>query len=112
MKFIYLISAMLIFFFAVSCAKKVSTASTEQKLIRTTAQCEMCKEKIETALHKIKGVKKAILNQENKLLAVTFANTQTEYSIICKAMTELGYDADDYKANEEAYEKLPACCKK
>ena len=67
------------------------------KINTPSVQCEMCKKKIEDYLKFEEGIVKSVVDfKQNKTTAI--ANT--------------GYDADDVKAEKEAYEKLPKCCKK
>jgi periplasmic mercuric ion binding protein len=85
---------------------------TEEVIIKTSAQCEMCKEKIEKEVLYEKGVKSAVLNLETNELKVEYKPEKTNPENIRKAIARVGYDADDVKADEKAYEKLPYCCKK
>ncbi|NJL12428.1 MAG: heavy-metal-associated domain-containing protein [Microscillaceae bacterium] len=80
--------------------------------IQTSAQCGMCKERIEKALLLEKGVKQATLNLENKALRIVFNGNQTNAAALRTAIAKTGYDADDVPAVSENYQKLPACCKK
>ncbi len=84
----------------------------EEIKIKTSAQCQMCKERIESGLSFEKGIKTAILNLEDKVLTVKFRTEKTDAEKIRKAVSKLGYDADNVAADPEAYESLPACCKK
>jgi hypothetical protein len=43
---------------------------------------------------------------------VTFVAERTNVENIKAAIANAGYDADDVKADAEAYKKLPKCCKK
>ena len=88
------------------------TKKTEEIQIKTSAQCEMCKEKIENTLRFEKGIKFAELNLENQLITIKYSITKTNPENIKKAIAAIGYDADEIKAEKEAYEKLPLCCKK
>ena len=80
--------------------------------IKTSAQCEMCKEKIETRLIETKGVKSAVLDMTNKVVSVKYNTAKTDPEKIRKVITGLGYDADEMKADESVYKTLPGCCKK
>lgn len=80
--------------------------------IKTSAQCSMCKETIEKAMAFEKGVVKANLDVETKVLSVTYKTAKTSPETIRKAVSAVGYDADDVKADEKAYSKLADCCKK
>ncbi len=81
-------------------------------IIQTSAQCEMCKETIEKALAYEKGVVSFELNMETKKVSLKYKSKKTSPEKIRKALSEIGYDADDVMANKKAYSKLPNCCKK
>ena len=87
-------------------------AQDEVVEIQTSAQCEMCKERIETNLAFEKGIKEVILDMDTKKLSVTYKSSKTDLNTIKNFIAGLGYDADDIKANTKAYKKLPMCCKK
>lgn len=79
--------------------------------IQTSAECNQCKTRLEEKLTYTKGVKFAELDLETKIIVVGYSEKKISKDEIKKIISELGYDADDVKANPEAYEKLPACCK-
>ena len=79
--------------------------------IQTTAECEMCKERIEQAMYYHKGVKLAELALPSKVLTVKYKQDKTSAEAIRKAISDLGYAADELKADKEAYDALPHCCK-
>ena len=80
--------------------------------IKTSSQCDMCKERIEEALAFEKGVKKAELDVETQICTVAYKKGKTTPEKIRKAISRVGYDADDVPADPRAYSKLDACCKK
>lgn len=80
--------------------------------IQTSAQCEMCKTRIEETLAFEKGVKTSELDMESKIVKVIYNPDKTTPGKIRKAISLAGYDADDIPADQKAYNKLPACCKK
>ncbi len=84
----------------------------ENVKIKTSAQCEMCKKRIEDRLNNEKGVKWVNLDLATKYVEVRYDSKKTSVDKIRKAISEVGYDADSVKANEEAYSKLPGCCRK
>jgi mercuric ion binding protein len=87
--------------------KKSDTVS-----IKTSAVCDMCKERIEGALAFEKGVKSATLDLETKMAVVVFNPSKTTPEKLRITISKLGYDADEVPANQKAYDSLPACCKK
>ena len=86
--------------------------STEEVKIQTSAVCGMCKERIEHDLAFEKGVKSVSLDNETKVVTVGYSPSKTTPDKIRLAISKIGYDADDVKADPEAYAKLPGCCKK
>lgn len=83
----------------------------EEVQIKTNAICHECKERLEDAVYLIKGVKKANLDLETKIMTVEFKTNKTNVDEIKQAIVNTGYDADDLKANTEARGELPFCCK-
>ena len=80
--------------------------------IKTSAECGMCKKTIEKELAYVKGVKKANLDVESKVVTVVYNPKKTSPEKIKAAIAKCGYDADEVNADSKAYENLPACCKK
>jgi copper chaperone CopZ len=93
-------------------ANVMAQKNAEEIKIQTSAQCEMCKTRIETAMAYEKGVSKSDLNLEDKVLTVTYKSGKTTPEKIRKAINALGYDADETLADPKAYAALPPCCKK
>ncbi len=85
---------------------------TETIKIKTTAQCDMCKERLEKAFAYEKGVKSSHLDVETAVFTVEYFPTKTTPEKLKEAVTKVGYDADDLPANEKAYNNLPNCCQK
>lgn len=103
----------LIFIFAISLQSFAQKQSKiEQVNIKTSAVCEKCKEKIESNLSFEKGVKNVELNIETKIVTVKYNPDKTDPDKIRKAISKLGYDADDIKSDCKAHENLAQCCKK
>jgi copper chaperone CopZ len=87
-------------------------ATTAEIKIKTSATCSMCKTTIEKYLAFEKGVKKSSLDVDSKILTVIYNPQKTTPEKIRLAVSKSGYDADEIKANEKAYNKLDDCCKK
>lgn len=86
--------------------------ATEEVKIKTSAVCGMCKATLEKGLAYEKGVQKAVLDENTKILTITFSPEKTTVAKLKKAVNDLGYDADDQPATPRSYDKLDACCKK
>ncbi len=77
-----------------------------------SAQCEICEKTLNKALKKVAGVEKYKVDIEGKVIHINYDRNATTIAKIEKAITSAGYDANDKKANPEAYDKLDNCCKK
>lgn len=82
------------------------------KISTPTVQCDMCKNKIETYLKRIDGLTFVNVNPKKKETTVKFLSDRTNIEEIKTAIANSGYDADEITATEDAYKRLPACCKK
>ena len=88
------------------------TKKTETIVIKTSTQCGMCKERVEKAMAYEKGVIKSNLDVEKAEFTITYKPTKTSPEKIRKSISNLGYDADNVKANQKAHDNLPNCCQK
>jgi copper chaperone CopZ len=75
-------------------------------------ECDDCGFNIDTHIRKLKGVRKVTIKPEEKSVEVTFRSDKTTPEEIRIALSKAGFDADDVKADPEAYAKLDGCCKK
>ena len=73
--------------------------------------CKMCKERIEKASIKTKGVKSAVWNVETHQLSLIFDERKTNIEAIKNKILAAGHDVEDLKATDEAYNKLHHCCR-
>lgn len=80
--------------------------------IQTSAICGMCKDRIEGDLAFKRGVRKVELDSETKIVTIEFRKNHTDKEQLKKAITKIGYDADDMPADQKAHDRLPACCQK
>lgn len=87
--------------------------AVQKVVIKTpTVQCEMCKDKIEKYITREPGVTAVKVDYKKKTTTVTFITDRNNIEQLKTAIANAGYDADDVTADEEAYKKLPKCCKK
>lgn len=73
--------------------------------------CETCGERFNKTLLREKGVQMVDLDEEKMTIKVVFNSKKTDLDKIKVAISKLGYDADDLKADPIAYEGLDNCCK-
>ena len=71
----------------------------------------MCKSIIEKATESIDGVKYARWDSKKGLMKVKFLSDKTNLKEIQKAIANVGYDTELYRANDEVYNNLHYCCK-
>ncbi len=103
-----LILICLLAFFGTSWAQE---SKTKTVVIHTSAECGQCKERIEETLNYTKGVVFAELDVATKQVTIKYNSKKTDVAKLRKAINDIGYDADDQKAEQAAVDKLPACCK-
>lgn len=89
----------------------VSFAQTKTETIKVAGECGMCKKKIEAAA-KEAGATYALWNTDSKVITVKYNNnSSTNKAKIEQAIAGVGYDTQNVKASNEAYNKLHECCK-
>ena len=73
--------------------------------------CTMCKNRIEKACFKIKGVKSANWNVETHELQLIYNEEKTNLNEIHNSIAAVGHDTKELKATDEAYATVHPCCK-
>jgi cation transport ATPase len=73
--------------------------------------CGMCKERIEKAAIKTKGVKSAVWNKDTHELRLIYDARKTNLDSISKNIADVGHDTKLYKATDEAYDSVDDCCR-
>lgn len=107
---------MALFFAQISLAQ--NRTKNDKAIIKTNIycdhckQCETCGKNFQANMLKIKGVKMYELDDKNMTITVYYNGKKTDLPTIKTAISNLGYNADEVKANLEAYENLDGCCKK
>lgn len=106
----------LIMLFLLVAGTEATAQNVDSKLetftIKTSAVCQQCKDRLEHDMAFEKGVRSVTLDLETKELTVTFKRGKNTKENLKKAVTKIGYDADDLVADQKAYDALPTCCKK
>lgn len=88
----------------------VTTPTTQTAQFQVWGNCGMCKKTIEKAAQKTVGVEKAEWNVETHQFVVTFDPAKTSVEKVHQAIAAAGYDTDQVKGDDTAYNKLHACC--
>ncbi len=83
---------------------------TKTENFKVYGNCGMCESRIEKAA-KIIGVTKVNWNDKTQMMTVVYDPSKTTLDKIQKSIAAVGHDTDKEKASEEAYKKLPGCCK-
>ena len=94
-----------LFFTGVINAQKSKTV-----VFKTSAQCGMCKERIEEVMNFVPGVKYAELNLKDMSLEIKFSTKKITADELKKRVAAIGYTADDVEPKQEDVKKLPLCC--
>jgi cation transport ATPase len=89
-----------------------SSAKIDTVKIQTSAKCNDCKERLEHNISFEKGVKSVELDSDTKVLTIVYKKDKTSEEKLKKAVTKIGYDADEMPADQKAHDRLPACCQK
>lgn len=71
--------------------------------------CGMCKKNIEKSAMDA-GATYAFWNKKTKVLNVKFDPSSTSQEKIEQKIADKGYDTENMKASDEAYNKLEECC--
>jgi copper chaperone CopZ len=96
----------------------VGSSSAQVKPVQTAtiktpnALCEACKTRIESYLRRYDGVTFIDVNFHKGETKVKYLSDRIDIEQIKTALSNLGYDADDVPANDDAYKRLPKTCKK
>ena len=84
-------------------------AQAKTETLKVSGECGTCKKKIETAAKKA-GATYASWNVDSKELTVKYNSTSTNSAKIQKTIADAGYDTQDFKASDKAYNNLDDCC--
>ncbi|MCX7930436.1 MAG: cation transporter [Chlorobi bacterium] len=104
-----------LFFVGVSVIAQQAPAEKKHSMVTATftvyGNCNKCKKNIERPFKEMSGVKQATWNKKTKQFTITYDPSVLTERRIKDIIAEQGYDTDDVKASDEAYGKLPKCCR-
>lgn len=109
--------AILIFIFGITTTTAQKQKVNQKAVIHTKITCDHCKEcetcgqLFQEKLLEINGIKMIELDSEKMTITVFYSTKKTNLDAIKTAISKLGYDADDVKADPLGYEQLDGCCK-
>lgn len=84
--------------------------NAKSETVKVYGNCGMCETTIEKAGSK-KKLYKTDWNEETKTASITYDSKKTDLDVVLKSIALSGYDNINYLAPDEAYNKLPGCCK-
>jgi periplasmic mercuric ion binding protein len=84
--------------------------AVKTETIKVWGNCGMCEETIEKSAKKA-GATDAAWNEETKVLTVSYNSSKSSSLKIQQSIAAAGYDTQDVKATDKAYNKLHGCCK-
>ncbi len=93
-----------------SFAQEENSKSSKAQFV-VLGECEMCKDRIQRATYKIKGVKYSNWSIPQNKLSIIYNSNKVSLAEIKKKIAEAGHDSEDFKATDEAYTNLHYCCK-
>jgi periplasmic mercuric ion binding protein len=73
--------------------------------------CEACKTKIENRLAHEDGISSVKADYRKHTVTVVWLTDRTNIENIKTELANLGFDADDVTAEQDAIKRLPACCR-
>jgi cation transport ATPase len=89
----------------------VSEAAVKPVKFWVRGDCTTCKTRIEKTANAIPGASGAVWNVKTKMLAVNIDPTKTSQPVIEKSLAKVGHATKSEKADQKAYDALPACCR-
>jgi copper chaperone CopZ len=86
-------------------------AGNKVEKVKVYGNCDLCKARIEKAAKAVDGVATANWNKETKMMDLAFDDSKTDVHKVAMAIANAGHDTEMHRATDEAYSKLPGCCK-
>lgn len=87
-----------------------TTSNSEHAMFKVSGNCDMCKDRIETAAKDVGGVLSASWDADKQMMHLNFDPKKTSTDEVQKAIAAVGHDTEKYKAPDSVYNELPECC--
>ena len=87
-----------------------SDSGTQHAMFAVKGNCDMCKDRIETAAKAVDGVQSANWEADKQMLHLNFDPLKTSAEAVQKAIAAVGHDTEKYQAPDSVYNELPECC--
>lgn len=98
-----------ILFFSFLSFQFCSAQTAKSETIKVNGNCGMCKKHIEKSALEA-GATAANWDKKTKFLQISYDPAITDSAKIQTAVAAAGYDTEDFKASDSAYNKLDECC--
>ena len=79
----------------------ISAQKSQTVVFKTSAQCGMCKDRIEEVMNFVPGVKYAELNLKDMSIEIQFNTKKITADDLRKRVAAIGYTADNVEPKEE-----------
>ena len=96
--------------FAVASMAACTSKPNAQAEFYVRGNCDMCKERIDKTVLKLKGVSEADWSVETGMLKVGFDSTSISSADIEKAIAATGHTTKNVPMDSTAHKALPECC--
>ncbi|KAA8476259.1 copper chaperone CopZ [Arcticibacter tournemirensis] len=87
-----------------------SFAQLTKTSFEVSGKCLECKKRIENSL-KVLGVTSADWNVNSQILSVSYDPKAIKLNKLQKLISNAGHDTPKFRADQDVYNSLPACCK-
>lgn len=82
----------------------------KKETFKVWGNCDMCKKTIDKAANSVDGVISAKWSEASSKMTVKYDSSKTKLEDIKKAIAKVGYDTEEYRADDKTYSKLHHCC--
>ncbi len=83
---------------------------TKMETFKVFGNCSMCKETIEGSLADNQWVYDAVWDKDSKMMEITYVSGNVSIEEIKLKIAGVGYDTEEYRADDEVYGNLHGCC--
>ena len=108
MKYLILLLSLIISSFSFS---QENSSKSQSASFIVKGVCEMCKDRIENATIRLKGVKYSNWEIVSNKISIIYNSKKIKLDDIHKEISLLGHSTEKYDAPEKIYNALPDCCK-
>jgi hypothetical protein len=108
MKYLILLLSLIISSFSFS---QENSSKSQSSSFIVKGVCEMCKDRIENATIRLKGVKYSNWEIVSNKISIIYNSKKMKLDDIHKEISLLGHSTEKYDAPDKIYNALPDCCK-